>query len=304
MRCRCQSLVPVLLLVLLGIRGLSAVEDTILPLEGLSQEQRLLAAVRSANRAYQLRLQTLRVGLDSGEPERRIEAMAQLVRIQDPSTIPWIIPYLDRDLFEPATLKAAARSLAQLGASNAEEAIRLLLRHDNARVRAATVNALDTLDRVRPRDQTQAVTDQNEALRGMGATRLGILVDRDAFQVLADALRRDSSTHVRRMAAISLTRLGGGEAGRHLIDALTDRDALVRRYAAEGLARLNHGPAIPYLIFALEADIASIHIIAAIRHLTGGEDFGFVVGGNVLERSQAVDRGFEWWTRNRARFEQ
>lgn len=302
MSCRHQSLVPALLLLLLSFNALPADDEDVLSLENLSQEQRLLAAVRSANRAYQLRLNAIRAELDSGDQARRVEAMSILGQKQDPSTIAWIIPYLDRDLYQPPTLKAAVHSLAQLGASNAEEPIRLLLRHDDARVRAAAINALDILEQLASRDHTQAITAQSEALRGMGATRLGILADRDAFQVLAEALRRDSSTHVRRMAAISIARLGG-EAGRELIDALTDRDPLVRRYAAEGLTRLNYGPAIPYLIFALEADISSVHIIAAIRHLTGGEDFGFVVGGNVLERTRAVDRGFEWWTRNRARFE-
>ncbi|MFW5750807.1 MAG: hypothetical protein ACOCZK_04070, partial [Planctomycetota bacterium] len=76
----------------------------------------------------------------------------------------------------------------------------------------------------------------------------------------------------------------------------------VRRYAAEGLAKLDYGPGIPYLIFALEANVAGKHIHQALVELTG-QDFGYEPGANVLERQRAVERGFDWWTDNRDRFQ-
>jgi HEAT repeat protein len=49
---------------------------------------------------------------------------------------------------------------------------------------------------------------------------------------------------------------------------------MVRRYAAEALAKLDYKPAVADLLMALEANVAGVHIVRALRALTG-EDFGF-----------------------------
>ena len=128
-----------------------------------------------------------------------------------------------------------------------------------------------------------------------------MLKEQEAAEILANALARDSRNHVRRMSAIGLAKLGVHDHGKHLVDALTDRDPLVRRYAAEGLVKLDYKPAIPYLMFALEANIAGRDINKALMALTG-QDFGFNHTANIIDRTEAVDRCFSWWAEHHLEF--
>ncbi|MFW5698673.1 MAG: HEAT repeat domain-containing protein [Planctomycetota bacterium] len=262
--------------------------------ERLNADERFLAAVRSANTAYQLRLELLH--------QERIEAMSVLGRLDDHTAIAWVVPYLDADIYGPRTLHAAITALARLDAISATPHLRKLSEHENIQVKTAAINALTILDQMTAREYREEADDEDPTLRAVGVVQSGVERDQEASKVLIAALQRDPRDHIRRMAAISLTKLGNRGAGEHLARALTDADALVRRYAAEGLAKLDYGPGIPYLIFALEANVAGKHIHQALVELTG-QDFGYEPGANVLERQRAVERGFDWWTDNRDRFQ-
>ncbi|MFW5750842.1 MAG: HEAT repeat domain-containing protein, partial [Planctomycetota bacterium] len=92
--------------------------------ERLNADERFLAAVRSANTAYQLRLELLHQQLSSGDPEERIEAMSVLGRLDDHTAIAWVVPYLDADIYGPRTLHAAITALARLDALSATPHLR------------------------------------------------------------------------------------------------------------------------------------------------------------------------------------
>jgi len=119
----------------------------------------------------------------------------------------------------------------------------------------------------------------------------------EAAPILISALRYDPRAHVRRMAAISLGKLGDRANAPTLMDALCDADPGVRRYSAESLVQLGAVESIPNLLMALEANVAPSHINRCLKILSG-QDFGFDPRGNVLDRTTAIERGYEWWSLN------
>lgn len=260
-------------------------------------DQRLLVAARLADEIYLRHYHGLLVALASPDEAERLRTIGALGRLQDSDAVPSLLPFLEASKRSPAELKAAAESLAELGATVAAEPLQRLLAHKDASVRAQAQKSMTRLGTMGAGHYLGRARDTDDALRASAVTNLGTLAHADAAAVLIQALGHDDRTHIRRMAALSLAKLGDRAHAPALIEALTDGDARVRRYAAAGLARLGAVEAVPALLMALEANIAGGHVNRALMQLTG-QDFGFDPGANVLDRTAAVERGFVWWAAN------
>ena len=260
-------------------------------------DQQLLIAARLADDIYQRHYQGLLVALASPDEALRVQTIRDLGRLQDLDAVPLLLPFLEAAKRSPAELNAAAESLADLGATNANEWLQRLLAHKNATVRAQAQKSLTRLQNMGPGNFMERATDSDDALRSSAVTNLGTLKHAAAAAVLIEALGHDDRTHIRRMAALSLAKLGDRTHAPALIEALTDGDARVRHYAATGLAQLGAVEAVPSLLMALEANIAGAHVNRAVMQLTG-QDFGFDATANILERTAAIEKGFSWWAAN------
>jgi hypothetical protein len=173
-------------------------------------------------------------------------------------------------------------------------ALRQLLNHEDANVRANAMNALTRAQQINKADYLGHAIDAENALRGSSVTNLGLMSAEEAAPILLNSLALDQNPHVRRMCAIALGQLGIRENGPALANALTDSNPGVRRYAAEALVKLNYTPAIPHMLMAMEGNVAGDHIARSLRIMTM-EDFGFSSRANPLARFEAVEKGFAWW---------
>jgi hypothetical protein len=61
--------------------------------------------------------------------------------------------------------------------------------------------------------------------------------------------------------------------------------------------KLNYTPAIPNLLMAMEGNVAGDHIARCLTLMTM-QDFGFSSRANPLARTEAIEKGFAWWTAN------
>lgn len=265
------------------------------------QEAEFLAAARAANAAYQRHLAALNDQL--AEPDERLTAIASLKRLHDPQAIPTLLPFLDADNYDVATVTAAITALVELDAIEAVTKLRDLSdREQEAEterdaIRLAALNALHQLDQLQKHDYRREAETSNDQTRALGVTDLGTIKDDEAGPILSRALN-DPRRHIRRMAAIGLGKLGDRSWAKDLVDRLTDPDPLVRRYAAEALVRLDYKEAIPYLLIALDANVASGNLDWALRQLAD-HDFGFDPFANRIDRQAAIDEGFIWWDSNK-----
>ena len=226
--------------------------------------------------------------------------------VSDLTVLRHITPWLDADLHDPRTVKAACYAVVNLGALDATDQLRKVAAEEDLddlqanAVRIAALNALHQLNQLAAVDYQREARTGNETTRAVGVTDLGTISDKDAGPILAAALQNDSN-HIRRMAAIGLGRLGNGEYGETLANALADPDALVRRYAAEGMVLLGYKRGIPKLLMAMDANLAGGDLRRAIRALAG-DDFGYDPQANLIDRQDAVSRGFVWWNENEKNF--
>ncbi|MBA3845037.1 MAG: HEAT repeat domain-containing protein [Planctomycetes bacterium] len=261
----------------------------------------ILAAARTADLEYSRHFALLQADLDDGRVEVRVAAIKACGPLQDPSAVPLLIPFLDGATRAPAEVMAAVQSLADLGAVGAADAMRKLLGHANAEVRAAAHNGLERLQAIGAGDHVRGAKDDSDALRGSGVQNLGLIQHAEAAETLKKALAFDARPHIRRLAAIALGRLGDAGNGLALAEALTDSDPGVRRYAAEALVKVDYKQGIPNLLMALEANVAGQHIDRCVELITG-QDFGFDAHTNLLERQAAIEKGFVWWAANAPSF--
>jgi HEAT repeat protein len=284
---RCLALIASLSFCL----GLSAGEST-------GPSDQLLAAARRADEIYQRHLVATMAELRSAQPPRRLAAIRELMRLQDPQAIPSLSPFLEAATRSPEELRAACTAVANLQASTLAPAVKSLLGHTDAEVRLAAMNALNLLAKAGPLEWLErAKKDADDAQRLGSYTHLAVAEHREAGEAMAQALAKDPRKLVRRTCAIGLGKLGDRSHGPALAEALCDPDAGVRRYAAEALARLDYKPAIPHLLMAMEGNIASAHVAKAVR-LLAGHDFGFDPRADLASRTAAVDRGFAWWNQH------
>ncbi|GDY12447.1 hypothetical protein LBMAG53_13250 [Planctomycetota bacterium] len=261
----------------------------------LPPEDDILAAARAADSVYQRHVATLVHDLADPAPAVRLAAIAFLGRLQDPTVIEDLMPFLVASTKSVDELSAAAISLARLGAGErAATPLRQLLSHKDDRVRVAATNALDLLAKTTTPDQVGRAQDSNDSLRLGALTMLGAQQINDAGDRMALALRQDRRPLVRRSCAIGLGKLGDKTRIPDLRTALTDADPAVRRYAAEGLVKLDDKAGIAHLLMALEANIAGDHIRRSLV-LLAGNDFGFDPKAALPQRTAAIDRGFTWW---------
>lgn len=276
---------------------------------GIAQEalqDDVLAAARAANAAYQRHISDLARSLPGEDVDRRVTCLMQLGRTRDLTVLRHILPWMDADVHDARTVQAACYAVVNLGAIDATDTLRKVAAEEDLQdpaanaVRITALNALHQLNQLAAVDYRREADTANETTRAVGVTDLGTIGDKEAGKILAAALQNDSN-HIRRMAAIGLGRLGNSEYGETLADALADPDALVRRYAAEGLVLLGYKRGIPKLLMAMDANLAGGDLRRAIQVLAG-DDFGYDPQGNLIDRQDAVSRGFVWWNENEKNF--
>jgi HEAT repeat protein len=225
----------------------------------------------------------------------RLQAIAATGRLVDPDTLPLLLPFLE-SARDPAEQAAVAVALGHIGSPIAVPGLRaLVIQSKEASVRLAALNAMVQIKSAQPQDFLGRAKDPEEAISGDGLTNSGTLAFDKAADALAAGLVTDRNQITRRMCAIGLGRIGDRSQGPALLDALGDADPGVRRYAAEALVKLSYTPAIPYLLMALEGNIASEHINRCLK-LLSNQDFGYDWRDNEVARTDAVERGFRWWT--------
>ncbi|TVR42339.1 MAG: hypothetical protein EA402_11920 [Planctomycetota bacterium] len=281
---------PLLALFLLAAPGiaLTAVEN--------DSQAPVLAAAREANAVYQRHLQTLFRDLSGDDETSRIRAIARLGRSSDLAVVPRLIPLLNPDTESDAIVSASILALTQLRADISQELRMIIQRHP--RLRAAAYNGLARLEMWGAEDWRSRSDDSDAALRASGITNLGGDEGRNApgaGEILAEALLTDSNPHIRRMAAIGLSRLGDYSFGPQLARALTDPNPRVRRFAAEGLAAIGYQEGIPNILMAMQSNVAGDHLARALTSLSG-EDFGYDHRSSMPQRQAAIDRAFTWYT--------
>lgn len=263
----------------------------------VSSDAELLAAARAVDEIYQARIARLTDMLAAPDEKNRLQALSLIGQLYDPTLVPVIMPFLQSSRRSTAELIAAASALPASGSEPATPLLKNLLKHADASVRVAAMNALTRLQAIQSDDYKGRANDPSGAIRGSSDTNLGRLAVADAAPILLKALSFDERPHVRRMCAISLGLLGDKAHAPALTDALTDGNPGVRRYAAEALVKLDYKPAIPHLLMALEANVAGDHLNRSLK-LLSGQDFGFDSRANPLARTAAIEKGFKWWTEN------
>lgn len=276
-----------LLALVLAVSALTAIE-----------EAQVLAAARAASVEYQIRLQTLSAGLEAPTETQRIDSVRALGELRDPRSIPVLVPWVLQAKRTPAEQIAGITVLGRLGFQTPVPQLRSFAGSDDPAVRQAAVAALHQIGVIGAGDWMLRAKEDDDTLRLNALASLGHIPHAEAAEALVLGLGHDKSL-VRQAACIGLGRLGDKAHGEKLKIALTDADPLVRRYAAEALAKLDYKAAVPDLLMALEANVAGVYVVRALRVLTG-EDFGFDPDAPLLRRQEAIERGFAWSTANPA----
>jgi hypothetical protein len=262
-----------------------------------SVDAEVLAAARAADVYYQRRLATITDGLNSTDETTRVKTLRTIGYLQDPALTGQLLPWMQASNRSATEIIAAITALTDSGTVVAVPVLRQLLKHDDAQVRANAMNGLTRAQQVEKTDYINLAADTNSALRGSSGVNLGLMKAEDAAPILIKGLQLDDSPHVRRMCAIALGQIGLREHGPALVQSLADSNPGVRRYAAEALVKLNYTPAIPYLLMAMEGNVASDHIARSLQIMTN-EDFGFSSRATLLARTEAINKGFTWWSKN------
>ncbi len=298
-----RAILPALLAALLGLAPIGpagfTAEEAAAPTaaaEAVTDAQ-VLEAARAADLFYQRRIADLLVRLSSPEEAVRVEALSLIGHQQDPSLVPYLLPWLQSSNRSPAEIVAATCALPTEGGQAGIPALKNLLKSDHAEVRVAAMNALSRLQSLASADYLARANDPQTAIRASSSANLGVMSVAEAAPILLKSLALDGKPHVRRMCAISLGLLGDRAHGAALGDALADPNPGVRRYAAEALVKLNYTPAVPHLLMAMEANVAADHIARSLTLMTK-QDFGFSSRANPLARAEAIEKGFIWWTAN------
>jgi len=259
-------------------------------------EAEVLSAARAASNEYQNRFRTIADGLMAPTEGERIEAAYALAGLRDPSSIPVLIPWLLKSNRSKAEQIAGVTLLGRLGYQTTVGQLRSFAANNDPEVRKAAVSALHQIGAINAGDYMQRAKEEDNALRLNSLAGLGHLSHAEAGAALVAGLDHESSL-VRQTACIGLGRLGDKAHGEKLKISLTDADPTVRRYAAEALAKLDYRAAMPDLLMALEANVAGIYIVRAMRIMIG-EDFGYNPADPLLKRQEAIERGFAWITAN------
>jgi HEAT repeat protein len=277
-----------------GLVGCLACAPALAAAEGYD-DAAILAAARFADDLYRHHLGELTAQLRSPDSAARIAAIAFVARLDDPETVPLLLPFLRLGNDDDEQI-AAIMALGHLHTLAAAPGMReLIASSKNPLVRTAAINALAQIQADQAGDYMPKVKDPEPAISGASLTNLGTLAHQPAADVLAWGMAHDRRQVYRRMCAIGLGRIGDRNQGPNLVDALGDADPGVRRYAAEAMVKLDYKPGIPYLLLALEGNAAGAYLNRCLIMLSG-QDFGFDWRANERARREAVERGFKWWT--------
>lgn len=135
------------------------------------------------------------------------------------------------------------------------EALRDLLKHEDADLRVTAMNCLVTLDLEDSKEIAVAALEDNDAfIRATAAKLIGDMEDPAMAGFLIRHLKSDPDALVRRRACQGLIRSAGEGVATALVEALRDPDPQVRLEAIRGVKKLAPGQGTPRLIELLAQD--------------------------------------------------
>lgn len=119
-----------------------------------------------------------------------------------------------------------------------------------------------------------ALSDTSDRVRALAVRKMVTFKKKEAVEPLATMLKNDISTRVRSEAALCLGLMGYEEAGRHLLEALDDKEPHVVQMAIRGLGFLKYHAAIKPLKVKLHGDNETDWVIQweaakALNEITG-----------------------------------
>lgn len=184
----------------------------------------------------------------------------------------------------PQTRRRATLALAErdVGAAAVEELESLALSDPDDDVRQFAVEAIAKSDGDPTVARELLETDDDPWVRAEAAVALDRL-DRAGYEDYFEELLDDQAAGVRRNALISITRLQGDAARKHLLDAITDPDDRVREWATKLLGTIDDDPTVEAALQSVLDDEGEIDIVreTAARSLGAtGEDVESLVDGS------------------------
>ena len=184
--------------------------------------------------------------LPQGVPFIRGSDLAQI----GPPAVPELIRALKDE--HPGVRLHAILALDMIADDAALPGLVEALREESSQLRAAAVSALGQFGSRAPvRLVAERLGDESEDVRTRAATALGAIGDRAAVPALVERLKDDSNREVSRVAAETLTKIGGPEALAGLLEVLAHPQNAHRAIAAAALGNLKDPLAVPGLIAVL-----------------------------------------------------
>lgn len=204
-------------------------------------------------------LEQIIAALESAEVEERIAAVKQIGESKYRDALPHLAETLREDI-DTGVRYQAAISLAKFADPSTTNDLLGALREDDLWVRVAVTDALIRIGQPSVTGLTEALRDENHAVRRAAAKALGKIGHGDAAKSLRIALI-DTDADVRRFAAEALGRIGDEKSIDVLGAALRDEHERVRHAAAGALVKIGE-PSIPVLLEATNDPDTSVTITA------------------------------------------
>ena len=262
------------------------------------------ALVQHGSSTLELLIEQLR----AEDLEVRRSAVVALGRIGDAKATNPLLELLHEDALAIET----ANALAQIADSRAVDGLLGLLGNDDASIRQAAVNALNSLgqwslsERIIPllhdpdpnvRESAVKIAgyfgytgsadgllelcrDENERVRTAAIEHLPYMEDERALPALIDAINHETP-NVRAAAARALGNLDSPEVDQYLVKALADADVWVRYFSARSLGRRRSTDGIEALeriVLTDEFNHVRIAALDSLRQIGGARSAGVYAG--------------------------
>ncbi len=260
--------------------------------ESVSEADRL-AAARAADVGWQTSVENLRSDLTSGQVERQLRAVRDIVKRRDPVLTGALLPLLEPG-HDPRLTAAVCLAMADLGNTAATAGIQQHLKQQDPNLRQAAYVALTRLGGFTPKQHLEHLHETDPVLRNAALFQLALDPVPDALPALAEAAEHNPDANIRRICTYGLGKSGDGKQAQALRRVLMDRDVRVSGAAATALAQLRDQTSIPSLLLAIENGAVDRETIAALTALAG-QDFGLAAATDGRTRRAGVDRGWTWW---------
>ncbi|MBP7634498.1 HEAT repeat domain-containing protein [Candidatus Ozemobacteraceae bacterium] len=171
------------------------------------------------------------------DPNIRYHVMDVLERLRPAGILDFVV----RTLNEEAEAKVLSKAISVLGKIGNEAHVPILaekLRVDDRRVKANTVEALETIGGKKVYEFLNLLVDeQDNRVRANILIALGKYGDLRVFELLTTMIK-DPDRNMRASAAYALGKLGMAQGVEPLITALSDKDPMVRRQVVASLTAL------------------------------------------------------------------